>query len=116
MKCNNKVRKPSMRSQASCKLAVESNTKAHNFSGAPSLIKGSQIRAGRALLRWSAQELADKCGLSYATIQRAESVDVMPAMTATNLMTLKSVLERAGVVFLDGGYSGEGGPGVRLRK
>jgi len=68
------------------------------------------------LLRWSADDLAGKCGLGYATIQRAESVNDMPAMTAKNLLKIKTVLEQAGIIFLDGEYSGRGGPGARLRR
>jgi hypothetical protein len=54
--------------------------------------------------------------LSFATVQRAEAIDGMPAMTAKNLMTIKTTFEKAGIVFLDGDYAGRGGPGVRLRK
>lgn len=80
-----------------------------------SVLTGSQIRAARALLKWSAQELAGRSGISYAAIQRAESVDDLPNMQVKNLAAIKSVLEKAGCQFLDGPYSGDGGPGVRLR-
>jgi len=80
------------------------------------VITGSQIRAARALLNWSGTDLADRCGVSYATIQRAEKVDDMPNMQSKNLAAIKSALEAAGVVFVDGPYSGTGGPGVRLAR
>jgi hypothetical protein len=59
-----------------------------------------------------------KCGFAYATIQRAESSDDLPAMTARNLMRIKTELENAGVIFFDGEIEGlkGSGPGVRLRK
>ena len=79
------------------------------------VLTGSQIRAARALLRLSAQELADRVGLSYAAIQRAESVDGMPNMQTRNLAAIKSTLEAAGCIFMDGSYSGEASPGVRLK-
>ena len=79
------------------------------------MLTGAQIRAARALLRWSAQELAGKCGVSYASIQRVEGADGVPNMQVKNLMAIKAALERGGVEFLDGPYSGSGGPGVRLR-
>lgn len=79
------------------------------------VLTGSQIRAARALLKWSAHELAERTGVSYAAIQRAERVDDMPNMQTKNLAAIKSSLESAGVQFLDGPYSGDGGPGVRLR-
>ena len=79
-----------------------------------SMLTGSQIRAARALLKWSGQELADRCGVSYPAIQRAERVDDMPNMQSRNLAAIKSALEAGGVLFIDGPYSGSGGPGVRL--
>lgn len=79
------------------------------------MLTGSQIRAARALLKWSAADLSKHCGVSYPAIQRAESVEHMPNMQTKNLLAIKTTLERAGVQFLDGPYSGNGGPGVRLR-
>jgi transcriptional regulator with XRE-family HTH domain len=79
------------------------------------VLTGSQIRAARALLKWSGQDLAARCGVSYPAIQRAEKADDMPNMQARNLAAIKAALERGGVQFLDGPYSGDGGPGVRLR-
>lgn len=80
------------------------------------MLTGEQIRAGRALLKWSGQDLAKRCGMSYAAIQRAESVNGLPNMRTHNLAAIKAALETAGVEFLDGPYSGDGGPGVRLHK
>lgn len=79
------------------------------------VLTGSQIRAARALLKWSAHDLAIKCGVSYAAIQRAESVEQMPNMQSRNLAAIKSALEAGGVVFLDAGQNRDGGPGARLR-
>jgi len=78
-----------------------------------SMITGGQIRAARALLKWSGAELARKCGVSYPAIVRAEKADGIPRMITSNLMTIRNVLEAAGVEFFDGNYSGDGGPGVR---
>ena len=80
------------------------------------VLTGSQIRAARALLKWSAHDLADRSGISYAAIQRAEQTDDLPNMQVKNLAAIKGTLEAAGCTFLDGSYSGEGGPGVRLRR
>lgn len=79
------------------------------------VLTGSQIRAARALLRWSAKDLADRCGLSYAAIQRAEKVDDMPNMMSRNLATLKAAFEDGGVIFLNPGDTRDGGHGVRMR-
>ena len=79
------------------------------------MLTGAQIRAARAMLRWSAQDLATHCGLSYAAVQRAENADGMPNMQSRNLLALKTTLEGAGVVFLDPGDMRPGGHGVRMR-
>ena len=70
---------------------------------------GSQIRAARALLRLTIQDLADASGVSAATIMRAEKADGPPSMTRANLNALQRALEQAGAVFLPEG-------GVRPRK
>ena len=79
------------------------------------MLTGSQIRAARALLKWSGHKLAEASGVSYPAIQRAEQVDDMPNMQARNLAAIKAALESGGVEFMHGPYSGDGGAGVRLR-
>lgn len=79
------------------------------------MLTGTQIRAARALLKWSGRDLAERSGVSYPALQRAEAVDDMPNMQTRNLASIKAALESGGVVFLDGQYSGDGGPGVRLK-
>jgi hypothetical protein len=76
-------------------------------------LTSSQIRAARALLRWSAEELARQTLLSVATIRRAELTEGSTSMTATNDLAVRRALEAAGVEFID---EDGGGPGVRLRK
>lgn len=82
----------------------------------PAMLTGAQIRAARALVRWSTKDLADQAQIGMATVHRAEAVDDMPGMNARTLMKIKASFERAGVEFLDGAYSGNGGPGVRMRR
>ena len=77
---------------------------------------GAQIRAARALIGWSATALAQRSGVSYPTIQRAESIDGIPRMQAPNLAAIQRALEEAGVVFLEDRELREGGPGVRLAR
>jgi ribosome-binding protein aMBF1 (putative translation factor) len=76
-------------------------------------LTSAQIRAARALLRWSAEDLARQSLLSVATIRRAELTDSETSMTVANDMVVRRTLEAAGVEFID---ENGGGPGVRLRK
>ncbi len=76
-------------------------------------ITGSQIRAARALIRWTADDLAKASGVGVATIRRAELIDGIVNMTAPNVAAVQRALEEAGVIFVP--ENGEGA-GVRLRK
>jgi hypothetical protein len=76
-------------------------------------LTSAQIRAARALLRWTAEDLANASTLSVATIRRAELTSEETLMTAANDLAVRRTLEEAGVEFID---ENGGGPGVRLRK
>lgn len=71
------------------------------------------MRAARALLRWSALDLAAASKVGVATIRRVEVVDGEIPVTSANEAALRQALEKAGVEFIDENGSG---PGVRLRK
>ena len=75
------------------------------------MLTSDQIRAARALVRWSARELAEHAGLSLPTIQRIEAAKGLPSTSVKTLMSIKATLERAGVEFTNGDA-----PGVRLKK
>ncbi len=77
------------------------------------MIAAEQIRAARALLKWRAQDLADRAGLTLRTIQRFENETGIPSSRTKNLMNIRQVLEDAGVVFID--QSEDSGPGVKLK-
>lgn len=76
------------------------------------MITSAQIRAARALLRWTAEQLAEKAGIGIATIRRLELMQGVPAGNVRTLEALKKALEDGGVEFIG---SPEHGPGVRLR-
>jgi hypothetical protein len=76
-------------------------------------LTSGQIRASRALLRWSADDLAREADLGVATIKRAEAVESATSMTTANDFAVRRALEVAGIEFID---ENGGGPGVRLRK
>jgi hypothetical protein len=82
-----------------------------NMSKKP--LTSGQIRAARALLRWSAEDLARHSSLGVTTIRRAELTEDGTSMTAANDLTVRRTLETAGVEFID---ENGGGPGLRLRK
>ena len=82
-------------------------------STATGKLTSAQIRAGRALIRWSAADLARDARLGLATIRRAEIADGRTSMTVANEHAVRRALEGAGVEFID---DNGGGPGVRLRK
>ena len=71
----------------------------------------AQIRAARALIRWSALELANASAIGVTTIRRAELTASATALTRANDQTIRRTLEADGVEFID---ANGGGPGVRL--
>jgi ribosome-binding protein aMBF1 (putative translation factor) len=75
-------------------------------------LSSAQIRAARALLRWSAQDLARQSALGVNTVRRAEVAEEKISLTAANDLAIRRAFETAGVEFID---ANGGGPGVRLR-
>jgi hypothetical protein len=76
-------------------------------------LSAAQIRAARALLRWSAADLAKEASVGANTIRRAEVAEGRTSLTAANELAIRRALEAAGVDFID---ENGGGAGVRLRK
>jgi hypothetical protein len=76
-------------------------------------LTSAQLRAARALVRWSAEDLAFHSAVSVTTIRRAELAEGRTSMTVPNDMAVRRALEAAGVEFID---EDGGGPGVRLLK
>ena len=76
------------------------------------MITSNQIRAARALLRWSAKRLSQESEVSPPTIQRMEASDGVPKGLSRNLEAVQRTLEQAGVMFVS---NNGGGVGVRFR-
>ena len=76
------------------------------------VITGAQLRAARALIRWSAKETAERAGVALTTVQRLEQEDGLPGGRAQTLFELQKAFEAAGVEFVG---TPDDGPGVRLR-
>ena len=74
------------------------------------MITGSQIRAARALLGWSQQDLADKAVLSETAVLKLET-ERADTRTSTIVKVRKS-LEDAGIEFIN---RPDGASGVVLR-
>ena len=74
---------------------------------------GAQIRAARALLGWSAQQLATACGVGITTIRKNELSDGPVTMIRANVDAITRAFEAAGVELTPENGSGAG---VRLRK
>jgi predicted transcriptional regulator len=72
-----------------------------------------QIKAARALLDWSQQQLAAASDVSIPTIKRLEAQDGVLGGRSETGNKIRTALEAAGVEFID---ENGGGPGVRLRK
>lgn len=75
------------------------------------MITSDQIRAARAMLRWSGKDLAEKTGLGFSTLMRLESLDGVPGTHAKTLEAIERAFEKAGIQFIG---APDDGPGVRL--
>ena len=68
------------------------------------MISRDQIRDGRRLLNWSAEELAKRVVIGRRTLQRIENVEGALEKTAFGtVMKIKAELENGGVEFLEDG-------------
>lgn len=74
------------------------------------IIVPAQIRAARAMLEWSQEELAEKAEVSLSTVRDVES-QRRPLDTSA-AADIHRTLENAGVIFIPG--SPTAGPGVQL--
>ena len=87
-------------------LTARKRRVAGNLNSKPP-ISGAQLRAARALLKWSVRKLSDQCGVSESAISRGEQVNGTPPMNVRNLNMIRQVFEEHGIEFL-------GLDGVRL--
>lgn len=72
-----------------------------------------QVKAARALLGWSQDQLALASEVSIPTIKRLESLEGPLAGRSQTVERICNALTSAGVEFID---ENGGGPGVRLRR
>jgi predicted transcriptional regulator len=74
------------------------------------MITARQIRAARALLGWSQQQLADKAIVSLNAVARLEKG--MVDSRVSTVLAIQKALAKAGIEFLAADQKGEG---VRLK-
>jgi predicted transcriptional regulator len=77
------------------------------------MISAAQIRAARALLGITAEDLARAAGVGSATIKRFETEAGVPASRSGTLKRLKAALESAGIEFMRDPIASAG---LRLRR
>jgi transcriptional regulator with XRE-family HTH domain len=76
------------------------------------MITSNQIRAARGFLDWSRKDLAEKSGVSFASMMRLESFDGVPSSNVKTLEAIKKTFEEAGIEFIG---TPESGAGVRWK-
>lgn len=78
------------------------------------MLTPAQLRAARALVGWTRDDLAAKSGVAAVTVKGFELLGADSKISTLNKM--RRALEAAGIEFIDeGGRSDDGGPGVRFR-
>lgn len=75
------------------------------------MLSTGQIRAARALLRWSAEDLSINAGVGVATVRRLELQEGVPSSNVKTLESIQKTFEQAGVEFIG---TPDDRPGVRL--
>jgi transcriptional regulator with XRE-family HTH domain len=76
-------------------------------------MNSTQCKMARVALGWGIRDLARRAKVAPGTVSRFEAGEELKERT---IDALQAALEAAGVVFFDGVYSGDGGPGVRLAR
>jgi len=65
------------------------------------MITGAQVQAARALLRWTARDLARRAVVSVSTVNLIEGAEGLPSTTRAQLEAVQATLEAAGIEFID---------------
>ena len=76
------------------------------------MFTSAQLRAARAMLKWSIDDLSNKSGIGTTTLKRFESADGVPNAQVRTIEQLRVVIEGAGIEFIG---TPESGAGVRWK-
>ena len=78
-----------------------------------SIITSEQVRAAKAMLKWSGEDLSRIAGVSLSSIRRVEAASGVPeGQQVKTLLAIQQALEKGGIEFIG---TPEDAPGVRLR-
>ena len=73
----------------------------------------AQIRAARAILGWSQDQLAQRAGIGLATLRRIEQGEGLVKGNFSTILKIQKAFEQAGISFTE---DNAGEIGVRLKK
>ena len=76
------------------------------------MITSGQIRAARALIKWTGKELAEASGVAFSTLMRLETGEGVPGAQVKTLDAIEKAFEEAGIEFIG---TPQEGAGVRWR-
>ena len=76
------------------------------------MITSAQIRAARAMLDWSREQLSDNSSVGISALMRLESAEGVPSGNIKTFEAVRKAFEKAGIEFLG---SPEEGAGVRWK-
>ena len=76
------------------------------------MITSAQIRAARAMLDWSREQLSDNSSVGISALMRLESAEGVPSGNIKTFEAVQKALEEAGIEFIG---SPEEGAGVRWK-
>jgi transcriptional regulator with XRE-family HTH domain len=76
------------------------------------LITSAQIRAARAMLDWSREQLSDNSSVGISALMRLESAEGVPSGNIKTFEAVQKALEEAGIEFIG---NPEEGAGVRWK-
>ena len=76
------------------------------------MLVSEQIRAARAALKWTIDDLSNQAEVSVRTIKRIEAARGVPSANTQTIEAIRTALEAAGIEFIG---TPTDRPGVRLR-
>jgi len=76
------------------------------------LISSAQIRAARALIGWSREELSKNSGIGISALMRLESSEGVPGGNIRTFEAVQKAFEKQGIEFIG---TPDSGAGVRFK-